>query len=885
MIGAWISGLFRVRTAMVLATVCGIAMTVGLFVALGAFMQSSAGEMTAYATSDVPIDWQVEVVPGVTTESVSEEMRSATRIAHMVEVGYAASQGFEASAGGTIQVTGPGKVLGIARAYVSDFPGNIRLLLGEIEGVLIAQQTAANLHVAPGDAVIIHRPGLSDVSVTIDGIVDLPNADSMFQAVGAPSGAQPQAPPDNVLLLPLNQWHALFDPLTDVRPDSVRMQIHAKLDRANLAGDPQAAFVQVTGEGQNFEARVAGSALLANNLGAILDKTREDAFFARILFLFLGAPGVAVAILLTLAIARSGAAHRRKEQALLRLRGASPSLILTIAASEALTIGIAGSGIGILIGALLSKWLFSGALISLPRLVWFALAMLIATLLSVAAILVPARWEARHLTIISARSSPEPESRRLWLAAHLDIVCLAIAALFFWKTAAAGYQIVLAPEGVAAVSIDYWAFLSPLFFWVGMGLLGLRLTRVLLSKARPLVNRSLQPVAGQMAPLVVAAIARQPTRMSAGVALTGLAIAFATSTAVFNATYQAQSQVDAELTNGADVTVTGTSAAPAGQAIEQLAAISGVVAAVPMQHRLAYVGTDLQDLYGIEPSAIGRAATMSNAYFGNGDAKASLQLLRNTADGVFVSDETVTDFQLQPGDSINLRLQNASDHQYHVVPFRFLGIIREFPTAPRDSFLVANADYVAKMTGAAGAEIVLMKVAGNISAVGDQARQTVRNIPGAKVRDIDDARKLIGSSLTAINLDGLTRLELGYAVVLSACAAGLILALGILDRRRSFVIMAALGAKRSQLLAFLRSEALFIFAVGSILGCVTGVVGAGITVKLLTGVFDPPPEHLTVPWLYLGLLFTATIACVAIAVGYAERRVEVSPIEILHEAA
>jgi len=281
----------------------------------------------------------------------------------MVEVGYAASQGFEASAGGTIQVTGPGKVLGIARAYVSDFPGNIRLLLGEIEGVLIAQQTAANLHVAPGDAVIIHRPGLSDVSVTIDGIVDLPNADSMFQAVGAPSGAQPQAPPDNVLLLPLNQWHALFDPQADVRPDSVRMQIHAKLDRANLAGDPQAAFVQITREGQNFEARVAGSALLANNLGAILDKTREDAFFARILFLFLGAPGVAVAILLTLAIARSGAAHRRKEQALLRLRGASPSLILTIAASEALTIGIAGSGIGTLIGALLATWLCSGDLL------------------------------------------------------------------------------------------------------------------------------------------------------------------------------------------------------------------------------------------------------------------------------------------------------------------------------------------------------------------------------------------------------------------------------------------------------------------------------------------------------------------------------------------
>ena len=41
----------------------------------------------------------------------------------------------------------------------------------------------------------------------------------------------------------------------------------------------------------------------------------------------------------------------------------------------------------------------------------------------------------------------------------------------FWQTAASGYQIVLAPEGVAAISVDYSAFLAPLFFWLGMGLL------------------------------------------------------------------------------------------------------------------------------------------------------------------------------------------------------------------------------------------------------------------------------------------------------------------------------------------------------------------------------------------------------------------------------
>ena len=75
--------------------------------------------------------------------------------------------------------------------------------------MLLAQQTAANLHAAPGSRVTIERAGLPPVTVTVAGVVDLPQADSLFQTVGAPPGAQPTAPPDNVVLLPAAQWHGL----------------------------------------------------------------------------------------------------------------------------------------------------------------------------------------------------------------------------------------------------------------------------------------------------------------------------------------------------------------------------------------------------------------------------------------------------------------------------------------------------------------------------------------------------------------------------------------------------------------------------------------------------------------------------------------------------
>jgi putative ABC transport system permease protein len=86
----------------------------------------------------------------------------------------------------------------------------------------------------------------------------------------------------------------------------------------------------------------------------------------------------------------------------------------------------------------------------------------------------------------------------------------------------------------------------------------------------------LRPLAHSLADLAAAAMSRQRTRMTQGIALIALAFAFATSTAVFNATYDAQARVDADLTNGADVTATGTSQAPASARFAELAALPGV---------------------------------------------------------------------------------------------------------------------------------------------------------------------------------------------------------------------------------------------------------------------------------------------------------------------
>ena len=99
----------------------------------------------------------------------------------------------------------------------------------------------------------------------------------------------------------------------------------------------------------NLEARIAGSAALANNLAARLDGVRDDALYAKVLFLFLGAPGVVLAALVTAAIAGAGRARRMREQALLRIRGATLIETLFNPAVEAAVIGLAGAAAGLLL--------------------------------------------------------------------------------------------------------------------------------------------------------------------------------------------------------------------------------------------------------------------------------------------------------------------------------------------------------------------------------------------------------------------------------------------------------------------------------------------------------------------------------------------------------
>ena len=156
-------------------------------------------------------------------------------------------------------------------------------------------------------------------------------------------------------------------------------------------------------------------------------------------------------------------------------------------------------------------------------------------------------------------------------------------------------------------------------------------------------------------------------------------------------------------------------------------------------------------------------------------------------------------------------------------------------------------------------------------------------ISGGQAQRVAVARAVAGSKLTAVELSGLTKVELGFALVLAAAATGLALGLGFQERRRTFAIASALGAKGRQLGGFVWSESVFVTAGGLMLGAVIAAGISDMLVRVLTGVFDPPPDVLSVPWGYLAAVTALACGTVAAAGAVTLRALRRPAIEELRD--
>jgi putative ABC transport system permease protein len=853
-----------------------VALAVGLLAGMILFIGNSLRTASATALRQVPLDLQAPVT------SLAKDRQAAAGVAGQPGVAYAAAAAIapfasaERNAAGLSTQTSRGAVLAVPPGYPSKIH-TFRFLVGGLRpgGVVLDQQMAATLQARIGDTIRLRpRPHARPLSFPVTGVALIAAPDQVFQPLNPLLGPAPAQPPQNAAIMLTRTFARTLAPRlpriatgasgASAQPGSqtgTQWQVQAQLDRGPLtSGSPSKALKQSIQTVNRLQSALPGQVRFVDNLSDSLSSAAGDALYAETLFLLLALPGALIALGVAYLAALGTNDSDRRDLALLRARGARPRDLLALAGVESALIGLAAGLIGSLLGFGAVQLLVSGG----AQLdIWRGAATLLAGIgLAVAgsaAARLAATREALSAEVSEGRRATGQRRTPAWRRYYLDFVALALSGLIYWLTIRTGFSAVLSPDSNPTLSLSVYMFFGPALLWVGATLLLVRLRgRFMSGLARRVARKP-----GSHGSLVVSSLGRRAAAVNRGLVVIGLLLAFAVSLGVFTATYDQQAKVDAQLTLGADVTV----ASPPGVAASthlpaKVAAVAGVAAATAVNHSYAYVGPDLQDTFGIDAARFPDATTLRDSYFLGGSADQMMSRLASTRDGILVSLETITDYSLHPGDLLRLRVLDQRTGRFRVAPFHVIGTVQEFPSAPRDSFMVTNLGYLDQLTHS-GANVVFAKTDASPPGVASRVASATASL-GTEVKNIDQQSAQTVTSITTVDLTGISRLEEVFAIVLVAAATAIFVLGAVAERRHEFATMTAIGAPLREVGAFVWSEVGMVLGAATLLAAGLGWLLARMLVAMLTHVFDPPPDHLAVPWGFIGLLYG-----VALLAGFA----------------
>ncbi|MEP7360540.1 MAG: ABC transporter permease [Chloroflexota bacterium] len=842
----------------------GIALGAALLTSVVMFGTASGSTVTRRALAGVPVDAQVLLAPVADPQAAAATVASDPAVATILPFELVAFDTAAAAKSGTATQTSAGVLIAADQAYTTT-TGLFPVIQGALSPGLIAvsRDLATNLGVVPGDGIAFTLPGGGTTNLVIGGIIDTAGADLVLGPTDAAHRAAGTNPPTNVALTdratldavaalvpsdavpapPPGQQAQPGSPVVNADP-AVRRELHVRYDHAQLPGDPTAAQQWLDGVRHRIEIQGAGAFSVVDDAAAALEPVASDLLWGQVLFVFLALPGVLLALAISRLAADATGEATRRHIALLRARGASrrqiARVMLESAAAVSLTAAVVGSVGGAVVAWLLFGPTFAGIDALSTALVAVSLSVLLVTVLATIVAALPLREQIRGELAVE-RQEIKRSATPFWQRYYLDLMALGAAAVVFVLTGGTGIHPVFNAEGNPTVTLALTSFLAPLLLWVGATLLLLRIASALLARsggAAGVLRRLLGP-GGELAARSLQARAPAAART---VVLLALTTSFATSLLVFNATYQQQQRIDAELTLGADLKLTPVATADA-TTVETVQG-SGVLAATPFVDRIVYVGTEAQDLLAIDPATLPQAAPLADTFFDGATADQAMQALAAQPDAILVSSETAHDYSIVPGDMLRIRVPDAQGNLV-TVTFHMAGIALEFPTAPKDAFLVANQSYVASETGNNTISYVLARAAGEVSAASHVL--SARLGAGWQVTDLDTTSARLVNAVTSVDLAVLITLDLVFAVLIGALGSALFLLAELSARRRELATMEAIGAQPAQVRNAIAGEVAVMGVTGVLIGLIVGGLLGFTLLQTLAGLFDPPAQLPALP--------------------------------------
>ena len=321
---------------------------------------------------------------------------------------------------------------------------------------------------------------------------------------------------------------------------------------------------------------------------------------------------------------------------------------------------------------------------------------------------------------------------------------------------------------------------------------------------------------------------------------------------LFAATYDEAKAADARFTVGAELRITPSVLSPRPHPQRyantlRVPGVSGVTAVVSKLDNSVLIGPrdqDRQTLTAIEPTSFERVGALADAFFVRRTAASAMAALRAEPRAVLVDTQAADELDVERGDEVQVLLARGTKQQV-LETMHVIGLFKRFPGFPEGTNLVANLDFYEQQTGLKDIDFFLASVRDDSAEGIARTVAALRAGPGrddpinveSTVTALDKDR----SSLTALNVTGLVDLDALFTLLMSAAAIAIFVFGLMLQRRREYVTLRALGAQTMQVRTMVVGEATVVVVAGLVAGIAVGTGMAFLLVRILRPIFVLEP--------------------------------------------
>jgi putative ABC transport system permease protein len=532
--------------------------------------------------------------------------------------------------------------------------------------------------------------------------------------------------------------------------------------------------------------------------------------------------------------------QRTREVALLRAVGATRGQVMRSLVAEALLLGLSASALGVLLGVGVAKGLaalMDGLGFGLPtsgteiQVRTVVVSVLVGTLVTVAAALIPATKATRVLPVEALREASPAAARPVRRRA---VIGAALTGL-----------------GVGAISAGLVGGRVAL---VGLGTLAAVVGVIVLGpvSVRPLaraIGWPLRPF-GTPGQLARQNAVRSPRRTAATAAALMIGLTLVVGVGVFASSLKASISGLVTDSTRADLFIARASVGSDGfspAVAEAVGDVPGVALVSPTGYGEARFAGDTATYNSVDPATVERAVDLDVSSGSAADLG---------TEGVVISKDAAESHRWRVGSAVPAEFASTGKRTLHVVAvYDHTGGFLE------GDYLLSRATQ-AQVDGSRLDTTALVRVqpGADREAVKDDIATALGDHPDAKVLT---AAEFAGETNSLVDqLLIFVTVMLLLAVVIALLGIVNTLALSVFERTRELGLLRAIGMTRGQVRAMVRWESLIIAVIGALTGA---ALGTGIGVALAHALSDEGIDRVSVPVVQIGLYLLAAAAAGVLA--------------------